>query len=101
MIAGANPVIVPQFAPPEVTVFNVTVRAVASAESSTLTVVKLGGFWMFSTPKTPWTLPALPTLTTSPPPLELRLVVTPVARTLTVSRPRPVVMLTPLVSAYL
>ena len=49
----------------------------------------------------PCTLPALPTLTTSSPPLVLRLVVTPVLRTLTVSAPLPVVADTLLVSAYL
>ena len=91
----------PQGEPPEVKVLSVTVRAVASAESLTLIVSWLGGFWTFRAPRMPCTLPALPTLTTSSPPLVLRLVVTPVLRTLTVSAPLPVVADTLLVSAYL
>ena len=72
-----------------------------SAESLTLIVSKLGGFWMVRAPRMPWTLPALPTLTVSIPPLVLRLVATPVASTLTVSLPEPVVMFTAPVPAYL
>ena len=82
-------------------VLSVAVLAAVSAESSMLSVVKLGGFWMFRVPRMPCTLPALPTLTVSCPPNELRLVVTPVASTLTVSFPDPVMMDRLVVSAYL
>ena len=81
-------------------VLSVTVRAVVSAESSTLIVSWLGGFWIVRVPRMPCTLPALPTLTVSPPPLVLSAVLTPVARTLTVSAPWPVVTDTLLVSRY-
>ena len=45
----------------------VTVRATVSAESLTLIVLKLGGFWMLKAPRMSCTLPALPTLTVSSP----------------------------------
>ena len=51
--AGASPVIEPQLAPPETNVLSVTVRAAVSAESLTLIVSKLGGFWMVSAPRMP------------------------------------------------
>ena len=56
-----------------------------SAESSTWTDVKPPGFSMDRAPRMPWTLPALPTLTVSLPPELIRLVMTPVPCTLTVS----------------
>ena len=90
----------PQFAPPETNVLSVTVRATVSAESLTLMMLKLGGSWMVSAPRMPWTLPALPTLIVSSPPV-LRLVATPVASTLIVSLPDPALMFTALVSMYL
>ena len=99
--AADGPVIEPQVAPPELNLLSVAVRAAASAESLMLIVVWLGGFWMLRAPRMPCTLPALPTVTVSCPPLLLRLVVRPVASTLTVSLPVPVVILTPDVSAYL
>src|SRR5262249_936690 len=84
--AGANPVIEPQFAPPEVNVFSVTVRAVVSAESLTLIAVKSSGFWMVRAPRMPWTLPALHTVTVSRPKPELRPAGPPVASKLVVAR---------------
>ena len=72
---------------------SVAVRTVASAQSSRLSVFQLGGFWRLSVPRMPCTLPPLPTLTTSGP-SPVMLVVTPVARTLMVSAPEPVVMFT-------
>ena len=81
-------------------VLSVTVRAVVSAESLTLIVLKLGGFSIDRVPRMPWTLPALPTLTVSRPPLPIRLVVTPVASTFTVSAAWPVVTDTLVVSSY-
>ena len=72
--AGARSVIEPQLAPPELNVLSLAVRAAVSAESLMLIVVKLGGFWMFRVPRMPWRLPALPTLTVSWPPAELRVV---------------------------
>ena len=86
--------------PAGVNVSSVTFRAVVSAESSTVKRLKLGGFSMFNVPRMPCTLPALPTLTASCPPPELRLVDTPVACTATVSAAAPVVKLTLLMSKY-
>ncbi len=93
--------IVPKLAPPETNVLKVVVRATVSAESLTLSVVKLGVFWMVRAPRMPCTLPALPTLTVSWPNWEFKVVATPVARTLTTSSPALVMRLTPLVPAYL
>src|SRR5262249_41627141 len=53
--AGASPTISPQVAPPETKVLRVAVRATVSAESSTLSVVRLGGFWIVRGLRRPWT----------------------------------------------
>ena len=99
MEAGARPVIEPHGESPEgVNVSSVADRAVASAESSTLIVVKLGGFSMLSVPRMSCTPPALPTLTVVRPSPTSE-VVTPVASTSTVS-PLPVLTVRLLVSAY-
>ena len=45
--------------------FSVAARAVPSAESLTLSVVRLGWFWTLTAARMPWTLPLLPTLTVS------------------------------------
>ena len=76
------------FEPPEANVLRVTVRAVASAESLTLRVSKLGGFMSVSAPRIPWTLPALPTLTAVTPP-PTKAVGTLTAWMFTVSAPEP------------
>ena len=70
---------------------SVTVRAVVSAESLTLIVLKLGGFWRFTAARMPCTLPALPTLTVSvPEPITLMAMWAEVLRMLTVLLPLPV-----------
>ena len=66
-----------------------------SAESLTLSVVKLGGFWTVTAPRMPCTLPALPTLTVSkaePSPRLLTVMAmwAEVSRMLTVLPPLPV-----------
>ena len=58
-----------------------------SAESLTLIVLEPCGFWMVRGRGCPATLPALPTLTVSLPPPELRLVDRSVASTLTFGGP--------------
>ena len=89
MEAGARPVMRPKVLPPEsVKVSSVAVRPVWSAESSTFSVVKLGGLVIVRGPKMSWTPETrLPTLTVVGP-LPTSEVETPVASTLTLMPPR-------------
>src|SRR5437867_4218195 len=107
MLAGARPLILPQgslsaweSAGLLARVLSVVVRGVASVESSTIMVVKLGGFSTFKVPRMPCTDPALPILTVVVA-VPTRLVGLPVARTLTMfPAALPVLIVILLVSLY-